>query len=107
PANPAPEKVVPGGRAEDPSMFRRSAVTERLELVNNQLLEEFKFARRVATRPSKVTLLGPGRILQRFDPERSKDAYGDLDEFIADVVAIEREMVSEIVAAGCRYVQLD
>jgi methionine synthase II (cobalamin-independent) len=101
------ERVVPGGRAEDPSMFRRQPVLERLELVQNQLLEEFRFAKRCAQRPIKVTLLGPGRIMQRFDPEGSRDVYADVDAFLADVVAIERQMVSEVVAAGCRYVQLD
>jgi methionine synthase II (cobalamin-independent) len=26
---------------------------------------------------------------------------------MADVVAIERQMIAEVVAAGCRYIQLD
>ena len=31
----------------------------------------------------------------------------DIDEFIADVVAIERQMISQLVDAGCRYVHID
>jgi 5-methyltetrahydropteroyltriglutamate--homocysteine methyltransferase len=30
-----------------------------------------------------------------------------MDAFLADVVAIERQMISEVVEAGCRYVQID
>jgi methionine synthase II (cobalamin-independent) len=30
-----------------------------------------------------------------------------MDAFLADVVAIERRMIAEVVAAGCRYVQID
>ena len=30
-----------------------------------------------------------------------------MDEFVADVVAIEREMIGELVDAGCRYVHID
>jgi 5-methyltetrahydropteroyltriglutamate--homocysteine methyltransferase len=39
------------------------------------------------------------------DLERS--VYLDRDEFLADVVRIQREMVGELVAAGCDYVQID
>jgi 5-methyltetrahydropteroyltriglutamate--homocysteine methyltransferase len=30
-----------------------------------------------------------------------------MDAFMDDVVAIERQMIAEVVAAGCRYVQID
>jgi 5-methyltetrahydropteroyltriglutamate--homocysteine methyltransferase len=33
--------------------------------------------------------------------------YSGLDEFIADVVQVEREIIRGLVAAGCRYVQID
>jgi 5-methyltetrahydropteroyltriglutamate--homocysteine methyltransferase len=33
--------------------------------------------------------------------------YADLEEFIAHAIAIQRELIAEAVAAGCRYVQLD
>ena len=56
----------------------------------------------------KVTLVGPDRVAQRFEWESSLDVYpGGLDEFVSDVVRIQRVMVSELVSAGCPYVQLD
>ena len=30
-----------------------------------------------------------------------------MDEFLADVVAIERQMIGGLIAAGCRYIQID
>src|SRR5262249_11926722 len=53
------------------------------------------------------TLIGPDRISQRFEYETSHDVYADMDEFLADVVAIERQMISEVIDAGCRYIQID
>jgi 5-methyltetrahydropteroyltriglutamate--homocysteine methyltransferase len=41
------------------------------------------------------------------DVEASRAVYPDLDRFLEDVVAVQRRMVEELVAAGCRYVQLD
>ena len=58
-------------------------------------------------RPVKVSLIGPDRIAQRFAWEKSKAVYSGLDEFIADVVAIQRKMIRELVDAGCRYVHMD
>jgi 5-methyltetrahydropteroyltriglutamate--homocysteine methyltransferase len=61
----------------------------------------------VAQKPAKVTLIGPDRIAQRFDWQNSKNVYGTIDEFMADVVKVEREMIAGLVEAGCRYVQID
>jgi 5-methyltetrahydropteroyltriglutamate--homocysteine methyltransferase len=41
------------------------------------------------------------------DRERSRAAYPDPDAFLGDVVAIQRQMTGELVAAGCDYVQID
>ena len=54
-----------------------------------------------------MSLIGPDRISQRFDYENSTAVYRDMDEFLADVVAIERQIVSSLVEAGCRYVHID
>ena len=78
-----------------------------LQLVRNIPLEEFHFAESVAKKPVKVTLIGPDRIAQRFKWESSKSIYKDLDAFVADVVAIERQMIKELVEAGCKYIQID
>jgi len=65
----------------------------------NLRLEEYQFVSSVAHRPAKVTLIGPDRIGQRWDRERSAPIYADLDAFLADVVRLEREMVQGLVDA--------
>lgn len=93
--------------APGPPIVTRRPVVERLRLVRNVPLDEYRFSTTVATQPVKVTLLSPDRISQRFAYERSSEVYKDMDEFLADVVAIEREMITGLVAAGCQYIQID
>jgi 5-methyltetrahydropteroyltriglutamate--homocysteine methyltransferase len=100
-------RVESGLSGSGPAIINRRPTTERLRLVRNLPLEEYRFARQVASRPVKVTLVGPDRISQRFEWETSRAVYTGLDEFMADVVAIERQMLTELAEAGCSYVQLD
>jgi 5-methyltetrahydropteroyltriglutamate--homocysteine methyltransferase len=93
--------------AAGPAVAHRSPVFERLKLVKNVPLEEYRFAAPLATAPVKETIVSADRIMQRFAWERSTSVYADMDEFVADVVAIEREMIAQLVAAGCRYIQID
>ena len=90
-----------------PAIITRRPAVERLKLFRNIPLEEFRFTRSVAQKPVKVTLIGPDRIAQRFKWEASQTVYKDLDEFVTDVVAIERQMIKELVGAGCKYIQID
>jgi 5-methyltetrahydropteroyltriglutamate--homocysteine methyltransferase len=61
----------------------------------------------VAKKPAKLSLIGPDRISQRFDYQASTSIYTDMDDFLIDVVAIERTIVKSLVDAGCRYIQID
>ena len=103
-----PTVRAPSGMASNgPAVLHRRPAAERLQLARNVILEEYLRASAVASTPVKVTLIGPDRIAQRFAHERSRDVYPDMDAFLADVVAIERQMIAEVVEAGCRYVQID
>jgi len=106
PAGP-PRRVDSGLSGEGPAILYRRPVKDRLRLVRNLILEEYRFAQAVANVPVKVTLTGPDRISQRFEYENSRHVYPDMDAFLADVVAIEREMIAQVIEAGCRYIQLD
>ena len=92
--------------APGPAITTRRPVVERLRLKRNVVLDEYRFSASVATGVVKVTLIGPDRIAQRFAWEK-QSVYKDIDEFIADVVAIERQMIQGLVDAGCRYVHMD
>jgi 5-methyltetrahydropteroyltriglutamate--homocysteine methyltransferase len=89
------------------AISHRRPVVSRLRLKRNVPLEEYKFVAGVAKKPAKVSLIGPDRIGQRFDHQGSKGVYPDMDAFMADVVAIEREIIASVIAAGCRYVHID
>jgi methionine synthase II (cobalamin-independent) len=89
------------------AISHRRPVKSRLKLAKNVPLEEYRFVAGVAKTPAKVSLIGPDRIGQRFDHQNSKAIYPDMDAFMADVVAIEREIVGSVVKAGCRYVHID
>ncbi len=80
---------------------------KRITLANNVVLDEYKRASALAHKPVKVSLIGPDRISQRFDHQGSKAVYADVQAFVDDVVAIERQMIAEAVAAGCRYIHID
>jgi 5-methyltetrahydropteroyltriglutamate--homocysteine methyltransferase len=73
---------VPGGAA----ILQRRPVAQKLRLVRNLPLEEFHFVSQLAHKPAKVSLVGPDRIVQRFDYQNSKSIYWSVDDFVADVV---------------------
>jgi 5-methyltetrahydropteroyltriglutamate--homocysteine methyltransferase len=93
--------------AAGPAVTHRLPVRERLKLVRNVPLEEYEFAAPLTPLPVKETLVSADRIAQRFAHERSTAVYADQRAFLDDVVAIEREMIGQLVAAGCRYIQID
>ena len=98
---------IPDREAKGTAIAQRRPVVERLRLVDNLPLKEYLFVGRTAQRPVKVTLIGPDRICQRYDHKNSTSIYSTVDDFMADVVRIERQMVETLVKAGCRYIQID
>ena len=97
-----PDLAAPG----TPVVHRRPAV-KKLGLARNVPLEEYRRVAPLASKPVKVALIGPDRVAQRFDYRNSKSVYRDMDEFMADVVAIQRKMIQQLVDAGCRYIHID
>jgi len=97
-----PDLAGPG----TPVVHRRPLVRE-LKLERNVPLDEYRRAAPLAKKPLKVSLIGPDRIMQRFDHARSRSVYATVDDFMDDVVAIQRRMIEELVAAGCRYIHID
>jgi 5-methyltetrahydropteroyltriglutamate--homocysteine methyltransferase len=98
---------IPDLAAPGTPVVHRRPVRHRLELLKNIPLEEYSRAAPLARKPLKVSLIGPDRITQRFDHAASKAVYPTVDDFVADVVAIQRRMIRELADAGCRYVHID
>ena len=99
------EHETPFQKGEDAVLSFRVPATGKLALRRNFPLHEFQILKGNAK--AKITLMGPDRVAQMCDIEGSKPHYAGADAFLADVVAIQRRMVGELVDAGCGYVQLD
>jgi 5-methyltetrahydropteroyltriglutamate--homocysteine methyltransferase len=69
--------------------------------------EELAYARGRTDRVLKITLPSPSLFANFYDPERSRDAYPSLEEFLGAVAEILREEVDELVRLGAEYLQLD
>lgn len=96
---------TPFRRGEDAVLSFRVPATGKLKLLRSFPLDEYQFLK--GNPKAKVTLMGPDRVAQMCDIEGSRAHYAGSDEFLADVVAIQRRMVGELVEAGCGYVQID
>ncbi len=106
PGNIAPTEK-PFQKGEDAVLSFQTPVTEKLRLVRSFPLHEYRCAASVAKRPVKIPLMGPDRVAQMADTAGARALYADSDAFLADVVAIQKQMVTELIDAGCRHVQLD
>ena len=100
-------EIPNSGEAKGTAVSQRRPVLERLRLARNTPLEEYRFVSQVAQRSAKVTLIGPDRIAQRFDWQNSRAVYSSMDEFVVDVVKLQRAIIQGLVEAGCRYIQID
>ena len=101
------ERVESGPQVAGPPVVSRIPAIERLTLTHNLPLEEYLFAAGVAHTTAKVTLIGPDRVAQRFDWQASEGVYEGLDDFTKHVAEIQREMVRQLVEAGCPYIHID
>jgi methionine synthase II (cobalamin-independent) len=82
-------------------------VVSRLVRKRHLVAEEFAYLRGRTCRIAKVTLPSPSLFVNFWSPERSKSAYASLEYFLADVVAILRDEVAELVRLGATYIQID
>src|SRR6267143_3206517 len=98
---------IPDLAAPGTPVVHRRPVVRKLGLVRNPPLEEYRRAAPLATKPLKVSLIGPDRVMQRFDHGASTAVYRTADEFMDDVVATQRQMIRALVDAGCKYVHID
>jgi len=98
---------IPDLAAPGTPVVHRRPVVKKLALVRNPPLDEYRRVAPLAKKPVKVSLIGPDRVMQRFDHAGSKAVYATVDAFVDDVVALQRRMIQELVDAGCRYVHID
>lgn len=107
-----PARDNTGELVPETAYARRLRADSRLTLANNHLLREFEADLAAAgdldvRDRMKLTLIGPERIAQRCDQQASAAVYGTRQELLDDIVAIEAQMLEQVLSAGCRYVQID
>jgi 5-methyltetrahydropteroyltriglutamate--homocysteine methyltransferase len=69
--------------------------------------DEFLYLKNKTNRIPKITLPSPSLWANFWSPRYSRHAYSTLDSFLADIVAILREEVTELVRLGVAYIQID
>lgn len=87
---------------------RIPSVTAKIVWQESKNVRDFEFLARLTGRLPKMTLPGPAYIHYRGGREHiSREAYPDLDDFWADLVAAYHKELKALHDAGCRYVQFD
>jgi 5-methyltetrahydropteroyltriglutamate--homocysteine methyltransferase len=82
-------------------------VVSKLRRIRHLSAEEFVYLRARTARIPKITLTSPSLYANLWSPDKSTAAYPTLDSFLADVVDILRDEVTELVRLGATYIQID
>jgi methionine synthase II (cobalamin-independent) len=88
--------------------FTAPYATARLRRAEPLALDELVFLRDATSVTPKITLPAPSTMhFLRFADFAAPDAYSDVAQFFADLVAVFAQEIAELAAAGCRYLQID
>jgi len=93
--------------AGDKLVLQRPVVVSKLRRKRPLCAEEFTYLRARTDRPAKVTMISAQQAAAYYDPEKSAGAYPAIDAYLADIVAIMKDEVAELVRLGCTYIQID
>jgi len=88
-------------------VFKRPVVVSKLKRVRPMCEEEFVYLRAKTEHPAKVTLISAQQAAAYYNAETSKDAYPNIEAYLADLVDILKTEVDELVRLGCTYIQID
>ncbi len=99
-AQRGPTAVAGGGY---PAVVRRVADAPR----TGSMTDEYAFLARHARRRTKFTMAAPSYHRRYWSPEHSTGAYDDCEQFLTDIRDYQRGVVTDLVALGCDYIQLD
>ncbi|MGH7887147.1 MAG: hypothetical protein ACREPG_04735 [Candidatus Binatia bacterium] len=86
---------------------RRLGAIAKLERLRFLSADEFSYLKAKTTRIPKITIPSPSLWANFWSPKYSRAAYPTLDLFLADIVALLRDEVAELVRLGASYIQLD
>jgi len=88
--------------------FTAPYATARMRRTQPLALDEFEFLRDAANATPKITLPSPSTMhFFRCADFADRRVYPDAKSFFDDLVAVFAQEIAELVAAGCRYLQID
>ncbi len=88
--------------------FTAPYATAPLQRTHPLALDELEFLRNATRVTAKITLPAPSTMhFFRFSDFADRNVYADGERFFADLVAVYRKEIAELVRAGCRYIQID
>lgn len=84
-------------------------VARRLRKIDNPSVRETEFLKSITDSRFKVTYPAGSFFELPFVYKNgvTENVYDSHEELVADMIAIERELIDEAIAAGLRYIQLD
>jgi methionine synthase II (cobalamin-independent) len=85
----------------------RLGAVSKLERRRYLSVDEFNYVKSKTKRIPKITLPSAGLWVNLWSAEFSKEAYPTLDCFLADIVKILRDEVTELSRLGATYIQID
>jgi 5-methyltetrahydropteroyltriglutamate--homocysteine methyltransferase len=85
----------------------RQVVVEKIRVKGRIPQEEFAFLKRHAKVATKFTIPAPSMGRGRWHQNYSRDAYPRVEDFLEALRDYTRDVVRELAALGCSYVQLD
>jgi 5-methyltetrahydropteroyltriglutamate--homocysteine methyltransferase len=71
------------------------------------MADEYAFLTSVAHSRTKFTMAAPSYHRRYWSDEHSRQAYDSCEEFLTEIRDYQREVISDLLALGCDYVQLD
>ena len=92
-----------------PSGMAYPVVVRRVSSANRtgNMAGEYAFLAEHAHTRTKYSMAAPSYHRRYWSDRHSRQAYGSCEEFLAEIRDYLREVVSELAALGCDYIQLD
>ncbi len=88
-------------------VLQRPVVVSKLRRKRPLCAEEFTYLRARTKRPAKTTMISAQQAAAYYDANKSGAAYPNVEAYLADLVDILRDEVSELIRLGCTYIQID
>ena len=82
-------------------------LVDRLKWRRSMCAEEWVYLRARASHPIKMTMVDATLGAGYYDPVKSKSAYANFDEYMAELIDFCRREIDELVRLGCTYIQID